>query len=107
MYTGEKTDNCENCRYSACNGRLIITPKAYKKHFGFCSEECAEKAVQTCLVKVVDFDPMNYKKERQNIKNHPELEDEIIAKIQKHLKKHLDGVQFPHKKSQKEDFVID
>lgn len=32
IYTDEKTDNCENCRYSPCNARIIATPQAYRKH---------------------------------------------------------------------------
>ncbi|USN55884.1 MAG: hypothetical protein H6765_04900 [Candidatus Peribacteria bacterium] len=33
IYTGEHTDNCENCRYSPCNARIIATHSAYRKHF--------------------------------------------------------------------------
>ncbi len=62
QYTGEKTDNCENCRYAPCNARLIATPDAYRKNFGFCSEECYLKARQDGLVRSVSWDKMDYKK---------------------------------------------
>ncbi len=106
-YTGEKTDNCENCRYSHCNARLIAEPKEYKKHFGFCSLECAEKAKNTGHVKHVDFDPMQYKMERAKIKVKPELEEEIMTKIKNHIEENLKWVEFNHKDSQKEDFIMD
>ena len=32
LYTDEPTDNCENCRYSPCNARLIAGEQEYKKH---------------------------------------------------------------------------
>lgn len=32
LYTGKPTDNCENCRYSPCNARIIADKKEYKKH---------------------------------------------------------------------------
>ncbi|MCP4522606.1 MAG: hypothetical protein GY828_00115 [Candidatus Gracilibacteria bacterium] len=106
-YTGEKTDNCENCRYSHCNARLIADKKEYKKHFGFCSQECADKAIDSGHVKHADFDTMKYKMERSKIKSHPELEDTIMGKIKTHLKNNLEGVTFNHKNSQKEDCIID
>lgn len=106
-YTGEKTDNCENCRYSHCNARLIADPKEYKKHFGFCSRECADKAIATGHVKHVDFDPMQYKMERAKIKVKPELEEKIMTKIKNHLEENLKWVEFNHQESQKEDFIID
>lgn len=107
IYTGKNTDNCENCRYSPCNARIIADKKEYKNHFGFCSWECAEKAKKDCLVKVSDFDSMNYKQERWQMKRYPELKDEIMLKMQKHLEESLKWVDFNHKTSQKEEFIID
>lgn len=106
-YSGKKTDNCENCRYSPCNARLIATNKEYKKHFGFCSEECARKAEQDCLVKEVEFDSMQYKQLRGQMKAHPEKAPEIFQKMQDHLKSELSGIKFNHTVSQKEDVVMD
>ena len=61
IYSGLKTNNCENCRYSPCNARIIARPKWYKRHGGFCSQECLEKAQQDGLVKNDTFDHMDYK----------------------------------------------
>ena len=105
-YSGKKTDTCENCRYSPCNARLIATHKEYKKHFWFCSEECARKAEVDCLIKEVDFDPMQYKELRGKIKAHPEKKDEITKKMQDHIKAGLQWVKFNHLKSQKEENVV-
>ena len=108
VYSGKLTDNCENCRYSPCNARLIATKKEYKKHFGFCSLECAKKAIQDTLVKTdISLDPMNYKQLRGQIKAHPERETEIEKKIQEHLQEQLKTVIFNHTKSQKEEYIMD
>lgn len=106
-YSGKKTDNCENCRYSPCNARLIATKKEYKKHFWFCSQECAQKAANDCLVKEIDFDPMDYKQIRGKIKASPELKDDLIGKMQKHLQKNIENIQYNHIESQKEDVIMD
>ncbi len=106
-YTGEKTDNCENCRYSHCNARLIVNPKEYRKHYGFCSKECFINAKETWHVKHISFDSMNYKNERAKIKVNPELKKEIMTKIKSHLEEKLEGINFNHLNSQKEDFIID
>lgn len=105
-YSGKKTDNCENCRYSPCNARLIVTKKEYKKHFGFCSEECARKACLDCLVKEVDFDTMQYKQIRWKIKAHPELKKELMQMMRKHLLDSVKNIDFIIKESQKEDVII-
>ncbi len=108
LYSQKKTDNCENCRLSRCNARIIAQRKEYKKHAWFCSEECAQEALSTLLVKT-DFslDPVDYKKKRWVIKQHPELRERIENELRTHLKKQLDGVVFPHKVSQKEDYILD
>ncbi len=107
LYSGKKTDNCENCRYSPCNARIIVDSEEYKNHFGFCSEECAKKAIEDCFVREVDFDRVNYKKERQKAKDAPENREKIYENLRNHLKKHTEKVEYNHKESQKEDFVID
>ena len=61
LYTDELTDNCENCRYAPCNARLIATPRAYRKHLGFCSRECYQGARSTGFVKNMSWDKLDYK----------------------------------------------
>lgn len=107
LYSWEKTDNCENCRYSSCNARIIAKPAEYKKHFWFCSEECLENSKKTGYVKLVDFDKMNYKLERAKIKVNSWLKESIMENIKTHLSENLKWVDFKHKKSQKEDYIID
>jgi len=108
IYSGKKTDNCENCRYSPCNARIIADPEEYKNHSGFCSQECADKALSDTLVRTDNrIDRINYKQERGVIKAHPELESEITSKLQKHISKQLEWVSFNHQTSQKEDFIMD
>ena len=108
IYSGKKTNNCQNCRYSACNARIIADREEYTSHGGFCSKECAQKALETLLVRTdQSFDPMNYKQKRGVIKSRPELREEIEWEIVKHLRKMLEAVEFKHNSSQKEDFVID
>ncbi len=108
IYSAKRTDNCENCRYSPCNARIIADPDQYKKHFGFCSQECASNAFSDTLLRTdTRIDKINYKQKRGIVKAHPELETEITMELQKHIKKNLEGVEFNHTVSQKEDFVMD
>lgn len=108
IYSWKKTDNCENCRHSPCNARIIADLEEYKDHFGFCSEECASNAYEDTLVRAdTRIDKMNYKQERGVIKAHPELESEIKEKMQKHIWKHIAWLTFNHKTSQKEDIIMD
>lgn len=101
-YTGEKTDHCENCRYSPCNARLICTPKSYKKHFWFCSEECFESAKKDLYIKSSNFDKKNYKLERAKIKVNPELKEEIFYSLDKYLSANIRWLEFTNKKSLRE-----
>ena len=101
-YTGEKTDHCENCRYSPCNARLICTPKAYKKHFWFCSEECFEAGKKDLYIKSSSFDKKNYKLERAKIKVNPELKEEIFSSLSKYLSENIQWLEFVNKKSLRE-----
>ncbi len=103
-YTWEKTDHCENCRYSPCNARLICTPKAYKKHFGFCSEECVEAAKKDFYVKETSFDSMNYKMKRAAIKIDPSKKEEIFDDLTEYLNKKLSWIEFVNKESLREEY---
>lgn len=107
LYSDALTNNCENCRYSPCNARIIASKEEYKKHFGFCSEECYKNALTNGLVKNVDFDKVDYRKLRVKMKNHPETTPEVLEFIQKHLTSNIWNTNFRHKTSQKEDFIID
>ena len=107
LYSGKKTDTCENCRYSPCNARIIVDSEEYERHMWFCSSECAQSSLENGLVKDMEFDSMNYKKERIKMKEHPELQDEILKKIRTHLNEKLEWVEFNHKETQKEDFIMD
>ena len=107
IYSNKKTDNCENCRYSHCNARIIADEKEYKIHYWFCSQECLTNSLETWHVKKTDFDKMNYKLLRAEIKVHPEKKDEIMNTIRNHLSEKLNWVSFNHSISQKETLIID
>ena len=107
LYSGKKTDTCENCRYSPCNARIIVDSEEYERHMWFCSSECAQSCLENGLVKDMEFDSMNYKRERIKMKEYPELQDEILKKIRTHLNEKLEWVEFNHKDTQKEDFIMD
>jgi len=108
IYSAKKTDNCENCRLSTCNARIIADRDEYVAHAGFCSKQCADTALETLGVKTdLSMDSMEYKKKRGVIKRYPELQNELEGEMRKHLTKKLKDVEFNHKTSQKEDFIID
>lgn len=101
-YTGESADIYFNCRYGPCNAQIIALPDEYKRHFGFCSEECYHNSLNDLLVRNdFSFDKKNYKILRGQIKANPNKRDEIKAQIANHIKVHLDGIAFNHAKSAK------
>jgi predicted sulfurtransferase len=89
LYTDEPTDNCENCRYSPCNARIICDSKEYHKHAGFCSSECSEKAKTDLLIKNSDWDPVDYKSLRGIIKQDPTQKQAITEQVKSYLEKQL------------------
>ncbi len=99
LYTGEKTDNCENCRYAPCNARLIATEKSFRKHMGFCSRECYESARNDGLIKDVEWDKLDYKNIRK--------ESDGLGKIAAHLDRKLANIEWSHATSQKEGEVVE
>jgi UPF0176 protein len=107
LYTWEKTDNCENCRYAPCNARLICTEKSYKRHMGFCSRECYEKAWGDGLVKVVSWDKLDYLTLGRIWRADPSRQDEILAAIQKNLDSKLTHIEWKYEKSQKEEEIVE
>jgi len=108
LYSWRKTDNCENCRLSSCNARIIADRQEYIKHAGFCSSDCAAKALETLIIRTdPTMDSMKYKEKRGVIKRYPELKNDIETELRNHLSKQLRWVEFNHTSSQKEDFVMD
>ncbi len=99
LYTGELTDHCENCRYSPCNGRLIATEKAYRKHLGFCSRECYEWARLDGFVKNTQWDKFDYKSSR-DLPNG-------IPLIQANLDRKLANLEWKYATSQKEENIVE
>ncbi len=102
IYTDVPTDNCENCRYSPCNARIIADRKAYRKHYGLCSAECRDKAKQDLLIKNVDRDPVNFKSLRGLMTSDPTQKESIKNNISKLIDKKTLHAEFRHKESQKE-----
>jgi hypothetical protein len=107
LYTDELTDNCENCRYAPCNARLICTEKSYKKHLGFCSEECYHQARQDGLIKVVPWDKLDYLTLGRTWRADPTQRDRIMSEIYSHLDSKLAKVEWRYKVSQKEDVIVE
>lgn len=107
IFTWETTDTCENCRYSPCNARIICTPKAYRKHFGFCSEQCAKAAQEDLLIKNIDRDPVDYKSLRGLIKKDPTQKEAITNQIRQWIRKQLLHTTFVHKEPQKEKVLYE
>ena len=89
LYSGIPTDNCENCRYSVCNARIIADPKHYRRHLGFCSRECFEAAQIDLMVKPVSRDPHDYAWLRLQIKNTPDQWNTIKENIAIRYRKNL------------------
>ena len=108
LYSGEMTDNCENCRYSPCNARLIVTEKSYRKHLGLCSRECYEKARLDGFMKDMEWDRMDYKTARSMSDSPLRKEDAgILLEVQSHLDRHLANIEWKYEKSQKEEDIVE
>lgn len=107
IYTDELCDNCENCRYSPCNARIIADQKIYRKHYGFCSLECSEKAKKDLLIKDVAWDSLDYKSLRGIIKQDPTQKQAIVDKITRIIEKKLLHTTFKHMTSQKEKVLYE
>ena len=105
IYSGLETNNCENCRYSPCNSRIIARRKQYKRHGGFCSQECYDKAYKDGMIKNDSFDNFDYKSLRKDVKNGLLDRGSFVQMIQQHLEKFVIDKDFPHNNSQKEEFV--
>lgn len=112
IYTGELTDNIQNCRYSPCNARIICKPSAYRKHLWFCSKACYEHAKKDLRVKNASFDKWDYQKIRDEIKAEKqksgkteETEQEYKKIIWNFLDSRLSCLTWTHLTSQKEEYI--
>jgi len=106
IYSGKKSDFVENCRYSACNARIIATRREYKRHLGFCSQECFDEARQDLLIKTdTSIDPHNYKELRGDIKSWKKTFADVQQKVSSFLDEKLWTTPFNHATPQKEDIV--
>lgn len=106
IYTGKPTDNCENCRYSPCNARIIADKKEYKRHMWFCSQACCDNAKKDLLIKDADRDWFQYQKMRSTIKVKPETLENYIKATVKHIDERLWNTTFNHQVSQKETVIF-
>lgn len=107
IYTDVPTDNCENCRYSPCNARIIADHKTYRKHYGFCSTACKNNGLEDLLIKDVDRDPLDFKSLRGLIKQDPTQKEAIKDKVHKIITKKTLHAEFRHKESQKEKVLYE
>lgn len=105
IYSDLDTNNCENCRYSPCNARILARKKQYKRHGGFCSQECYDKAYHDGFVKNDSFDDMDYKSLRRDVKAGLLDQSSYIDMVQKHLDEFVIDKNFAHQTSQKEELV--
>lgn len=105
-YSGKSAEDMFNCRYGPCNDQIIATKQEYEEHMGFCSEQCAHNAMDDLYIKKEDFDYMDYKKLRIEVKNNPEKKYENYSKAKLHLQKRLEGIEFNHKSPKTHDLIF-
>jgi UPF0176 protein len=106
IYSDTPTDTCENCRYSPCNARILVDPKEYKKHAGFCSQECCKAAQENLCIKDVARDWYNYQQMRHEIKADPTKLPHLQDNVVKHIAEMLKWRQYRHQTSQKETVIF-
>jgi len=121
LHSGKLTDNCDNCRHTPCNARIIVDPKEHKKHLGFCSQECFSAAQKDLFIKDVEWDKLpnnneqiiknkegsliTYKELRSFVKNDKISLLEAQNLVANHFKKLIGKTTFPHQESQKEGVI--
>ena len=105
IYSGYKTNNPENCRYSPCNARILARKKLYKRHGGFCSQACYHHALQDGLVKVESFDPLDYKTLRGQVKQGKLSQEEFLTQVREHLETFVIDKDYRHTESQNESLI--
>jgi len=104
-YTWLATDSVANCRYSPCNARLICKSSEYRRHLWFCSSECMNNAKSDLLVKSMRGDRWDYRSLRAQIQRDPSQRDPILDAVSKYYASRLEGLEFRHSLSQKEDYL--
>ena len=105
IYSGLDTNNCENCRYSPCNARILARHKQFKRFGWFCSFQCFEHAKKDGLVKNESFDPMDYKKMRKEVESWTLDRNRFLQTVSGHLDTLVGVLKYPHATSQKEEIV--
>jgi UPF0176 protein len=95
-YTGVPAEDYYNCRYGKCNAQIIALPSEYKKHMGFCSKQCVDKGIDTIQIKDIEFDPINYKELRIDVKLGNITIDEARSDAEEHIRKQMRNVEFNH-----------
>lgn len=105
-YTDEPNEDFHNCRYGPCNAQIIAKPKEYRKHMGFCSKQCADKAYEDLLIRDIAWDPIGYKELRVQIKLDNSKLLEIKEMVQTHIRKWLKDVEFNHLEPVPEESLI-
>lgn len=106
-YSGVPTEEMHNCRYGKCNKQIIAKPKEYRKHMGFCSESCYKNACQDLNIRDIDFDKLDYKKMRWEIKMGHRSKKEVQRYVSEHLMFELRNVEFKFKKPIEERLSVD
>jgi UPF0176 protein len=96
-YSDLPAEDYFNCRYADCQSHFTAKPDEYKKHYGFCSEQCRDKAIEDLLIRNADFDKNNYKLLRGSIKQNPALEEMIKEKIRKEILAATKNIEFKFK----------
>lgn len=114
IYTDNLTDHIENCRYSPCNARIICKPVEFRKHLGFCSKECSEKALHNFRVKNAKFDKRDYERIRNEIdqakvlkgkEGEQQEKDEFKIIIWNFYESRLKEIERKNLTSQKEEYI--
>jgi UPF0176 protein len=106
-YSDEPTEEMHNCRHGKCNKQIIAKPREYKKHMGFCSEKCYHDAIDNLNIRDVDFDPLDYKTMRWEIKMEKRTKEEVQRYVAEHLKYELRNIEFKHKEPVEERLSVD
>lgn len=106
-YSGEKTEYMHNCRYGMCNQQIISKPRYYRRYMGFCSKQCMENAINDLNIKDVDFDKLNYKDLRIQIKLEKITKEEVQEQVRRHLIRELSGNEIPFEKPIDESLTVD
>lgn len=98
-YTGKLAEQMFNCRYGTCNTQIIADPKEYRKHFGFCSEECWHNSIENLNIRNAKFDELDYNEIRSTIKKGVETKSNVHKLISEHLTEKLSKINFRNKTS--------